>query len=222
MLILVTSPEGDNLEVEVPEGIAAGDDFEISFGPGVVSPPRSPARSPPRSPRAQVSPPRSHPRSLEAAEEAHPPAQATAAPQPPRTIGEFLEACRLDKYIDQISELGAETIDLVDISEPDLDELGFKKMEKKRFFTAVAALASEAAPAEAETPAGGDRERRRSIQEDLQAEFGGSVDAGGASPGGGEEDPYASLTNMYASTAHTRTLPPAFVELLCLCHDLLF
>lgn len=202
MLILVTSPEGEDLEVEVPEGVTAGDDFEISFGAGAVSPPRSPARSPPRSPRAQVSPPHAHARSPEV-EEAQPPPQAAAAAallkQQPKTTLEFLEACRLDKYVDQITELGAESVDdLPDIAEPDLDEIGFKKMEKKRFFSAVAALAlGSEAPAEAEPP-GSKRERRKSIQDDLEAEFsGGDVNAASNSPGGGEEDPYASLSNTY-------------------------
>ena len=53
----------------------------------------------------------------------------------------WLKTARLSKYFDAFTELGVETIDdLKEVLKDDLEPLGMKKLEIRRYLTAVAAL----------------------------------------------------------------------------------
>ena len=57
------------------------------------------------------------------------------------SLEEWLRGLRLERYLHPLQELGAEVVsDVEHIEYSDLDDVGFKKLEKRRFWKAVQAL----------------------------------------------------------------------------------
>eukprot|EP01043_Picozoa_sp_COSAG02_P044433 COSAG02_NODE_3968_length_5975_cov_18.110279_1_plen_1346_part_10 len=184
----------------VASGATSLEDALLNFSSVEVSAENSPQRSQPDTSLITTTPSQ---QINSRAEEANPPVMTVAAASDALTVCGFLENCKLAKFSAQLLEFGAEDVeDLRQIEASDLDDLGFKPLEKKRFFKALKAARPESVKlAEAETPKESDRERRQSIQDDLEAAF-GSTDISlqgdlGSEASPVDNDPYASLESMY-------------------------